>query len=1019
MAVVEHTDIASGESLQVRLLSRLLRREAHVLAADPCTLAGHLHNMLHLENAPASVAEPLLARACAGASSRPWLRLTNRPTVDRPSLIGALSVGTSVNGIAWAPDGRMLATVTSDHRLGIWDTTEGREIRSIERVLGPIGAVDWSPTGRVLAVGGDDGTIRLWDPTSEAVTTLPTTHQGSVRVAWSPDGATLASYGQDGTVCLVDPATRTTRTGRGRHTGTVFSLAWSPDGLTLASAGRDGTIRLWDASTGEMRASWEPHRLSAGGIPDRMREFIRAGLVGKAWDEGGPLGRRVAEEWQQGIGLQPVFAVAWSRRGDRLAASGMAFADGTFAHSAHVWDIASNAPRLVAEWATGQRALVALGWSPDDAVIASGSDDGSVRFWDPAGEPRGALEGHTHPVMNLSWSPGGAVLASGGFEGMVRLWDVTIAPSNAAARGHPDTVRDVTWSPDGTAYASVSNFDRAVRLWNGNTGESLHTVDLGDIPVIAFAPDGVSFAAANDADGTLMVVDPNGASRLARHTEVVLALAWSPVEPFRLASASANPENPTVRVWDPATKYPHPILRGHTNRVRTVVWSPDGTRVASGGEDNTVRVWDVESGEQLALLEGHTEWILALAWSNDGALIASASRDGTVRLWDPMTGELVAVLEGHTHMVEGVAFSPDSALVASGGFDDTVRVWSIDDAACIATARTFSAGYGIQFGDDNRTLRVADNGMSTANKPLPYVFALERFDSAAGADPRSAEPESFISDDAEIADLESLLSRTGLRYETLDDGSVLVRFAGQNGEDVEVEADILDDGLAFFSVDLPTPEPDVHPVILRHLLCVSFLAYYAKAFPLDSGELRLSCELPVSLVTPQVCEALIRSLAVLGDIAAPDLPDWEGWQQRLNEAEGVLTQFIALDAGETLEEIARLANDAAVEVQPREPSGPLVLEWDHAGWGLKVTVQVRQQAITLLTSLRGVRPADDDSGHLSRLLDLNEKHDVIRVGRVADGDVALAYEVPAMYPGLLKDAMGRIDALLDDVLEMT
>lgn len=71
----------------------------------------------------------------------------------------------------------------------------------------------------------------------------------------------------------------------------------------------------------------------------------------------------------------------------------------------------------------------------------------------------------------------------------------------------------------------------------------------------------------------------------------------------------------------------------HSNRVNSVVWSPDSTRLASASNDNTIRIWDVSNGYLIMPLIGHTNWVNSVAWSPDGTHIASASSDKTVRIW--------------------------------------------------------------------------------------------------------------------------------------------------------------------------------------------------------------------------------------------------------------------------------------------------------------------------------------------------------------------------------------------------
>ncbi len=168
---------------------------------------------------------------------------------------------------------------------------------------------------------------------------------------------------------------------------------------------------------------------------------------------------------------------------------------------------------------------------------------------------------------------------------------------------------------------------------------------------------------------------------LRGHTDWIGRIAWSP-DGRMLASPSADM---TIRLWDAETGKCLRRLEGHTHQVRSVDFDSAGRTLASGSLDHTVKLWEVDSGRLLHILEENKRGVAGVVFDPTGGSLASGSWDNTIKLWEAARGWLLRTLEGHDNGVVSVAFDPTGGSLASGSMDNTVKLWEVDSGRLLRT----------------------------------------------------------------------------------------------------------------------------------------------------------------------------------------------------------------------------------------------------------------------------------------------------------------------------------------------
>jgi WD40 repeat protein len=564
----------------------------------------------------------------------------------------------AVSRAVFSDDGAILATVSRDQTLMLWDVSRRARIARLTGHDTWLRTVAVSPDSRYAVTGGDDATVVVWDLPRRAKSRSLTGHRERIEgTVFSPDGNVLVTADSTGTIIFWDTHTWTRTTTVTVSSAQLRALSVSPDGRSLIAATEAGHVHVWD-------------------LPSRTARFTIAAHPSVVAD----------------LAVSPDSAL---------------LATASYDGSVGLWRLADGSP--VARLAGHADEVRAVEFTADGKSVVSAGLDRTVMLWDIRMRmARARMTGLTHSVYALAVHPGTGVVATAGEDREIVLWNPT--RPTLLLPGDPPATSDIGVLGGDAVYSQNGRFLVTAHNWQATVWDTRSRLPLAIVPgtvdTVAVSPNGRLLATASGNRSSIDVWDMPTMTRvaeLAGPRGPVLDLAFSP----NGALVAAGVVDGTVALWDVHRKTRWAELVGHTGPVNGVAFSPDGHTLATAGHDNLLMLWDIRRSisRHLATLTGHQSWIRNVAFSPDGRTLASASVDRTVRLWNVGERRLTTTLTGHTDAASGIAFSPDGRLLAFTSDDHTVTLWDIIHRATAATLSGHTeTATAITFSPDSATL---------------------------------------------------------------------------------------------------------------------------------------------------------------------------------------------------------------------------------------------------------------------------------------------------------------------------
>jgi WD40 repeat protein/serine/threonine protein kinase len=523
----------------------------------------------------------------------------------------------------------------------------------------PFAAV--SPDGKILATMTKDGTVSLWNaPDGSLVQTFKWTSGRATCFAWGPDNSTMAvgTLNQKIHIGAAEKGTLTRTIEECPRS--VYSLLFAGDRRRLISGSGDGTIQLWNIETDggpetlETGFDTEPKvRLS----PDGNVLFTAMGNQMQLWNAStrqriialGGKALDVSADGKRFILIDGANCVFYdARSGDRLSSfaspnsrpncvaissDGGKAAVGNQNGNVTVHETATGAE--LNSFQLGEEVFSVL-FSPDDRFVAGTSPNGLARIW--------RLEDHMEistfrtdgPGVRLAFSPTGDRVYKSSIVGIVEAKSVAASVDQRVLTRHSKTVRAIASSGNAPVLATISD-DKTVNIIDLKTGRE--RAKLG-----TFFSFPIGKSVAIDSDGGQIV------SGLDDFTPVALDFESGRVTPH---------------------------FSENIGLVRSLVFRPSSTLALLGSEDGTVREWDSDSGAETRILARRDSPIHCLDISASGTTLAIGEKNGCITLIDLSSAGIVQTFEPDQNAIRRVRFAHDDRRIIIEYESASMKIWDI------------------------------------------------------------------------------------------------------------------------------------------------------------------------------------------------------------------------------------------------------------------------------------------------------------------------------------------------------
>lgn len=484
-----------------------------------------------------------------------------------------------------SPDGLLIVTTSLTDAVQIWDINTGECIWRLKNESTYYRYATFSPSGGKIAVTSLNEIVEIWSiKDRKRVLELKGHTEKVIFAAYNSDGSMIVTASEDKTIRIWDAHTGICYSILTGHTESINMVKYSPDDKLIASASDDNTIRIWDPESGECIMVLHGHTNSVKTI---------------AFDSDG------------------TFLISTSIDG-----------------CARIWDLSHNGNCINCTIPIKDSYPTAASFSPLKKFILVAYDNGNLMILAKTDDSIRTLVGHTGEIVSSLFSADGRYIVSASWDKTVAIWDVFSGVLLHKLKGHSDDVLFAVFSPNGKQVASASR-DNTVRIWDSGKGECLYVYygHQDAVKCVCYSPDGRFLVSSSDDNSIRLWDNWTGKCIRVINTSPNHASLVSIDHKGEKIISSMN--NYDIKVWDLLSGEPIQPCEEDNDELIPFLLTPDKKYIVGDTTGELmVKVWERKSEMCIKMFMGHTKRVSSFAFNPQGDRVVSASSDLTIKIWE-------------------------------------------------------------------------------------------------------------------------------------------------------------------------------------------------------------------------------------------------------------------------------------------------------------------------------------------------------------------------------------------------